>query len=309
FGISATVWDSGIGLGFRHTVLENANAGDFDDAVKCDIYKAQMGGKYLPVSALDPYNRNTNINTPATLRAWMRSKYQCKTGSVADTVTPTGIDAFFTQLKDMWLECAPNLNGGQNYQSTSLAKINKLNCKIAFLEAQLVQPIQAQSQNNDVLEDLSKKYSQMVNMIKKLAQHKCSNCGKAGHNSHKCSRKKKNFSSEPESETDINVNISKTKKKVKKESNNPSSLPKRRDQRITSLDDQSRLEKIIEKIIKKVLNKKLGNTTTLQLQNSASKMLVNSLKGNKDNHPSNFQKATPETSDSDGEDEILNKPI
>jgi hypothetical protein len=33
------------------TVLENANAGDFDDAVKCDIYKAQMGGKYLPVSA------------------------------------------------------------------------------------------------------------------------------------------------------------------------------------------------------------------------------------------------------------------
>src|SRR3954454_19741021 len=27
-------------------VLENANAGDFDDAIKCDIFKAQMGGKY-----------------------------------------------------------------------------------------------------------------------------------------------------------------------------------------------------------------------------------------------------------------------
>jgi len=35
------------------TVLENANAGDFNDAVKCDIYKAQMGGKYLPVPAQD----------------------------------------------------------------------------------------------------------------------------------------------------------------------------------------------------------------------------------------------------------------
>ena len=33
------------------TVLENANARDFDDAVKCDIYKTQMGGKYLPVPA------------------------------------------------------------------------------------------------------------------------------------------------------------------------------------------------------------------------------------------------------------------
>ena len=61
------------------TVLENANARDFDNAVKCDIYKAQMGGKYLPVPAQDPYNGNANINTPATLRAWMRSKYQRET--------------------------------------------------------------------------------------------------------------------------------------------------------------------------------------------------------------------------------------
>ena len=57
------------------TVLENANARDFDDAVKCNIYKAQMEGKYLPVPAQDPYNRNANINSPATLRAWIRSHY------------------------------------------------------------------------------------------------------------------------------------------------------------------------------------------------------------------------------------------
>src|SRR4051794_38122756 len=51
------------------TALENANARDFDDVVKCDIYKAQMGEKYLPVPAQDPYNRNANIVTSATLRA------------------------------------------------------------------------------------------------------------------------------------------------------------------------------------------------------------------------------------------------
>ena len=67
-------------------------------------------------------------------------------------VTPAGIDAFFIQLKDMWLECALNLNGSQNYQSNSSAEIDKLNSKIASLEAQLVQPIQAQPQNNDALE-------------------------------------------------------------------------------------------------------------------------------------------------------------
>jgi len=69
-------------------------------------------------------------------------------------VAPAGIDAFFTQLKDMWLERAPNLNGGQNYQSNSSAEIDKLNSKIASLEAQLVQPIQAQPQNNDALEKM-----------------------------------------------------------------------------------------------------------------------------------------------------------
>src|SRR4051794_17355539 len=33
------------------TVLENANAGDFDNAVKCNILKSMMGGKYAPVLA------------------------------------------------------------------------------------------------------------------------------------------------------------------------------------------------------------------------------------------------------------------
>ncbi len=171
------------------TVLKNANAKDFDDAVKCGIYKAQMGEKYLPVPAQDPYNRNANINTPATLHVWMRSKYQRETVSsqsafqrltqerflptdspdtyekriwsllldVADddvqtvgflknhlsgnfytwirAVAPAGIDAFFTQLKDMWLERAFSLNGGQNYQSNSSVEIDKLNSKITFLEA------------------------------------------------------------------------------------------------------------------------------------------------------------------------------
>ncbi len=57
------------------TILENANARDFDDAVKCDIFKAQMGGKYLPVLAQDLYNGNTNINSSVTLCTWIRSHY------------------------------------------------------------------------------------------------------------------------------------------------------------------------------------------------------------------------------------------
>ncbi|RGB24631.1 hypothetical protein C1646_772808 [Rhizophagus diaphanus] len=48
-----------------------------------------MGGKYLPVPAQDPYNGNANINSPATLRAWMRSHYQRETVGVADNDAQT----------------------------------------------------------------------------------------------------------------------------------------------------------------------------------------------------------------------------
>ncbi|GBC10820.1 hypothetical protein RclHR1_09920018 [Rhizophagus clarus] len=49
-------------------VLETANAGDFDNVVKCNILKSMMGGKYAPV----PVNNglvagNLAINSPDTL--------------------------------------------------------------------------------------------------------------------------------------------------------------------------------------------------------------------------------------------------
>ncbi|GBC36910.2 hypothetical protein GLOIN_2v1773489 [Rhizophagus irregularis DAOM 181602=DAOM 197198] len=208
------------------TVLENANAGDFDDVVKCDIFKAQMGGKYLPVPAQDPYNENANINSPATLRAWMRSHYQRETvGSwqsalqrltqekflpsdtpdtyekrirplllgVADNdaqtigflknhlsgdlytwmraVAPAGINAFFTNLKVMWLERAPNLNGGQNYQNNSSAEIEKLNSQIASLQAQLTQPAQVlHPQNNEASANFEKLNSKIASLEAQLAE-------------------------------------------------------------------------------------------------------------------------------------------
>ena len=55
---------------------------------------------------------------------------------------PAGIDAFFTELKNLWLERPPNLNGIQTSQNNSSAEIEKLNSQIASLQAQLAQPAQ-----------------------------------------------------------------------------------------------------------------------------------------------------------------------
>ncbi|CAH1767814.1 11101_t:CDS:1 [Entrophospora sp. SA101] len=62
------------------TALETANAGDFDDAIKCNVLKSKIGGKFAPVPANDPFTHNNPaINTPATLRAYLNAKYQRET--------------------------------------------------------------------------------------------------------------------------------------------------------------------------------------------------------------------------------------
>src|SRR5436190_9664933 len=85
-------------------------------------------------------------------------------------VAPAGIDAFFTNLKDMWLERAPKLNGGQNYQNNSSAEIEKLNSQIASLQAQLAQPAQVHLQNNEASAIFEKLNSKIASLEAQLAE-------------------------------------------------------------------------------------------------------------------------------------------
>ncbi|CAG8724661.1 23459_t:CDS:2 [Cetraspora pellucida] len=60
--------------------LENANAEDFDDAVKVKIIKGKMAGKYASVPPQNNFvNPAVNIDSPDTLRAWLNAKYQRET--------------------------------------------------------------------------------------------------------------------------------------------------------------------------------------------------------------------------------------
>uniref|UniRef100_U9UK56 CCHC-type domain-containing protein n=1 Tax=Rhizophagus irregularis (strain DAOM 181602 / DAOM 197198 / MUCL 43194) TaxID=747089 RepID=U9UK56_RHIID len=248
--------------------------------------------RFLPTDSPDTYEKRIRplllgvVDGDAQTVGFLKNHLSGDLYTWMRAVAPAGIDAFFTQLKDMWLERAPNLNGGQNYQSNSSAEIDKLKSEIASLRAQqLAQPAQVRLQNDEALEKmyiravrlgmppnaprdltsldnyindelikrlgtndanyakLSKKYSQMVNVVKKLAQHKCSKCGKTGHNSRKCPRKKKSKSKKGKvnlatldsgSSSDTNSDMlsddssDSDKKKVKKESINPSPLPQKK---------------------------------------------------------------------------------
>jgi hypothetical protein len=196
-----------------------------------------MGGKYAPVPLQNNFvNPAVNINSPDTLRAWLRVKYQRETVGnqqsaiqrltqekfqqydtpdtyetrihpfllgMADNdaqvlgflksqlsgelytwmriANPAGIDAFFTELKNIWLERPPNLNGIQTSQNNLSAEIEKLNSQIAFLQAQLAQPVQVHPQNNKasaIFEKLNSKIASLKAQIaksmqvhSKLAQH------------------------------------------------------------------------------------------------------------------------------------------
>ncbi|CAB5361904.1 unnamed protein product [Rhizophagus irregularis] len=211
------IWNSIVHLEPDMTDLENANAGDFNDAIKCGLLKTKLAGKYIPVPVQDPYNGNANIDTPARLRAWMNSKYQREnigTQQVAiqklaqekfrftdspDTyekrIRPlllgipnndantvgflkshlsdwgdlyiwmrsanpaiAGINKFFTELKNLWLERNPNIHASQNNSS---AEIDKLNSKITSLQAQLAQSAQVHPQSSADFEKLNSKIASL----------------------------------------------------------------------------------------------------------------------------------------------------
>ncbi|RIA99091.1 hypothetical protein C1645_811826 [Glomus cerebriforme] len=154
------IWNSVSYLEPNMTALENANVGDFNDTIKFAILKSKLGGKYIPVPNNDPYtSENPAINSPATLQVWINAKYQCETvGRQQVAIQRLTQERFLpTDSSDIhlsgdlftWIRIAnPE---GQNYQNNSSTEIDKLNAKIAFLEAQLAQ-VQVQLQNNDVLD-------------------------------------------------------------------------------------------------------------------------------------------------------------
>ncbi|RGB23288.1 hypothetical protein C1646_774738 [Rhizophagus diaphanus] len=174
------------------TLLKNANTRDFDNTYKCEILKSMMEGKYTPVPANNGLIAgNPAKNSPDTLWAWMRAKYQRETvGNQQSAIqrltqerfhqlsgdlytwmriaNPAGIDAFFTELKNLWLKCPPNLNGVQTSQNNTSADIEKLNSQIASLQAQLAQLAQVHPQNNEVSANFEKLNSKIASLEAQL---------------------------------------------------------------------------------------------------------------------------------------------
>ncbi|RIB07773.1 hypothetical protein C2G38_2252421 [Gigaspora rosea] len=144
--------------------LPSITAAAFNDALRADILKSKMAGKYTNIPAQHAGN---NIDTPARFIAWLHHKYQTETVGTQQVATqrlaqekflpfdnpesyearirplllgvadndanilgllkghlsgelytwmkianPGGITAFFTELKNMWLERPPNLYRG-----------------------------------------------------------------------------------------------------------------------------------------------------------------------------------------------------
>ena len=85
-------------------------------------------------------------------------------------IAPATINVFFTNLKDMWLKCASNLNKSQNYQNNSSAEIKKLNFQIASLQIQLAQSAQVHFQNNEASAIFEKLNSKIASLEAQLAE-------------------------------------------------------------------------------------------------------------------------------------------
>ncbi|CAJ0839263.1 1534_t:CDS:2 [Entrophospora sp. SA101] len=67
------------------TVLENAHAGDFDDAVKCTILKSKMAGKYAPLETNSHQLQNKSQSDNDSIRAEIKSMIKSELAVVPTT--------------------------------------------------------------------------------------------------------------------------------------------------------------------------------------------------------------------------------
>uniref|UniRef100_U9SS16 CCHC-type domain-containing protein n=1 Tax=Rhizophagus irregularis (strain DAOM 181602 / DAOM 197198 / MUCL 43194) TaxID=747089 RepID=U9SS16_RHIID len=335
-------------VGSRQSALQRLTQEKFLPTDTPDTYEKRIRPLLLGVADGDAQTIGFLKNhLSGNLYTWMRA------------VAPAGINAFFTNLKDMWLERAPNLNGvkiirAQPQNNDALEKMyiravrlgmpvdapKDLTSLDNYINDELIRRLGV---NNTNYTKLSKKYSQMVNVVKKLAKHKCSNCGKTGHNSRKCPRKKKSKSKkgkvnlatlDSDSGSDTNSDMlsddssDSGKKKVKKESSNPSSsLKKKSKSRLTAKSQEvTDIETAFFSKKKKRSSESLSQDNQSRLENIIEKIIEKVLNEKFGDIIAFFQSQnsasrilidgkddstsdTPETPDSGGEDEILNEPM
>src|SRR5271154_2833393 len=107
--------------------------------------------KFLPSDSPDTYEKRIRplllgmADNDAQVLGFLKSHLTGDFFIMIRIANPAGINAFFTELKSLWLERAPNLNGGQNSQGDSSAEIEKLKSEIVSLR---VQPAQVHPQND-----------------------------------------------------------------------------------------------------------------------------------------------------------------
>ncbi|CAG8636931.1 3159_t:CDS:2, partial [Paraglomus brasilianum] len=166
------------------TVLENANAGDFDDAPETSSHQLQtksiipvqsqqkrsnsddyprVPDKYMPERPPDGYGVNSERFIHADIINPIPSTSQIMESLAND---------LYKKLSDMF-SAKPVQSKNKD---TSTDDINEITKGMSKLSLNLA------------------KMAKEVNAVKKSSQHHCSNCNRTGHNSRKCTRKKRSKS-------------------------------------------------------------------------------------------------------------------
>ncbi|RIB27454.1 hypothetical protein C2G38_2160545 [Gigaspora rosea] len=181
---------------------------------------------------------------------------------------PAGINSFFTELKNMWLERPLNLYRGSI--SDQISQAPPITSQSTITSKEMTKPkTNTQAPSLPPKPQIKKNITSNTNDVDEITKDSDSdtstNESESNYNS-----SSESSPSESESEAEINV----------KDAEAPplASVPiSKKEKQTPSQDEQSRLEKNIEKIIEKMLNEKFGTITTpLHPQNSNSKTLADS---------------------------------
>ncbi|GES93459.1 hypothetical protein GLOIN_2v1772633 [Rhizophagus clarus] len=147
------IWNSISHLEPNMTALENANAGDFNDAIKFGLLKTKlvwMNAKYqretigtqqsaiqklsqerfLPTDSPDTYEKRIRplllgvANNDATTLSFLKNHLLGDFYTWMKIANPANIDAYFTELKNLWLERNPIISSsGMPYRQVPIQQL------------------------------------------------------------------------------------------------------------------------------------------------------------------------------------------
>ncbi|GET62060.1 hypothetical protein GLOIN_2v1885507 [Rhizophagus irregularis DAOM 181602=DAOM 197198] len=179
----------------------------FNAAMRCNVMKNKMSGRFIPVPVNNPYNGNAAINTEPEFLNWLQGKYRdVMVGTNQGAIIALMNESFSPiDTPDTYAKRIRSLARTKQPQNrTALEKLADIAVRLGytgditnpvaihtFIESDLTRKLGGQTQHLRRDHFGTGQVKKVTKTTKSSPKRHCSNCGRTGHSKNKCPRSRR----------------------------------------------------------------------------------------------------------------------